>query len=184
MENTSCFPRINHARQQLQVIQCCSFVLGSERSSSDKMLVVVRVFSHDREMHQRYALKLLYDHCTLSWCNSYRHGCKFNVPANTLIFRLVSNESIITLKKEIKGKESRISTEKVKMKQPTSWQRVSRIKRHHVINIILRCGIMMLFLYTETVTISPRGPPNLSNFYSRDKKLKNKKLVYKYQVKQ
>ena len=41
------------------------------------------------------------------------------------------------------------------MKQPTSWQRVSRIKCRH--SAILRFGIMR-------VTISSRGSPNLSIF--------------------
>ena len=48
------------------------------------------------------------------------------------------------------------------MKQPTSWQAVSRIKWRHY--IIIGRGIMTLCLCTKTVTISSRGPPNLSNF--------------------
>ena len=39
-----------------------------------------------------------------------------------------------------------------------------KITRH---DVILRRGIMMLFLCTETVALSSRRTPNLSNFYSR-----------------
>ena len=48
------------------------------------------------------------------------------------------------------------------MKQPRSWQTVSRIKWRHY--VIIGRGIMTLYLCTKTVTISSRGPPNLSNF--------------------
>ena len=43
---------------------------------------------------------------------------------------------------------------------------VCQIKRRH--NVILRRGTMTLYLCTETVTISPRGSPNLSNFLIRE----------------
>ena len=39
-------------------------------------------------------------------------------------------------------------------------------KRRH--NVILRRGIMTLYLFTETVTISPKGSPNLSIFSIRE----------------
>ena len=48
------------------------------------------------------------------------------------------------------------------MKQPTSWQPVSRIKWRR--DIIIGRAIMTLYLCTKMVTISSKGPPNLSNF--------------------
>ena len=49
-----------------------------------------------------------------------------------------------------------------KMKQPTSWQRVSRIKWCH--HITLQRSFMTQYLCTEMVTNSSIDPPNLSNF--------------------
>ena len=48
------------------------------------------------------------------------------------------------------------------MKQLTSWQSVSRIKGCN--DVILGHGIMMLYLCTETATISSRGSSNVLNF--------------------
>ena len=50
----------------------------------------------------------------------------------------------------------------LQMKHPTCWEPVSRIKWRH--DVILGRGIMTLYMCAKTVTISSRGPPNLSNF--------------------
>ena len=52
------------------------------------------------------------------------------------------------------------------MKQPTSWQPVSRIKWRHY--VIIGRSIMTLYLCTKTVTISWRGPPNPLEFPIRE----------------
>ena len=54
-----------------------------------------------------------------------------------------------------------------RIKQPTSWQYVSRMKWRPV--VLLRRGVMTLYFWTEVVTISQsaissRGSSNISNF--------------------
>ena len=61
------------------------------------------------------------------------------------------------------------------MKQPTSWQPVSRIKWRHY--VIIGLGIMPLYLCTKTFTISSRGPTNLSNFLFERQPVVNKTMV-------